>query len=261
MLAFNKSLLQTADGVRLAAMNVAADLFDRGFEETEAVEMMLADNFDPRLAETAVSSVYNGDDEDEEFDTRPRFAMVVPTRYDDIAPLVEGALRRHTARKFVALLTRSAQPIVRISAKNEQSLIRIARAAKANASFRPHLHDMLRPWCEDALLNSVLLSEEQTKRRQRKVISTDEAKTYKVVTASRAKKRVGEEVAAPRTACCHVCLVTGTCTCSKYVEGNFGQFGLPCEHLVAVADIASPHERLRRSVRPSELAEADDDEE
>jgi hypothetical protein len=43
-------------------------------------------------------------------------------------------------------------------------------------------------------------------------------------------------------------LESGTCSCSRFAQGHFGDFGLACEHIVAAADKVSPHQRLLKAI-------------
>ena len=51
-----------------------------------------------------------------------------------------------------------------------------------------------------------------------------------------------------RGASCEVCIESGSCSCGKFQNGNFGAFGLACEHIIAAADMVSPHQRLIKAM-------------
>lgn len=224
---WRNELRQNIQGERTVAAQKAIDFQRRGFSAQEALEMLVADNFDLRIAEHAVYNVY-GKTASADSSQPVRTAMVVPTSYSDVKPIIEDTLKRLSAKDFVDRLAKSESPIVRVSQKNLESWYRLASKAKQDAYALDVLHSELRPWVEDAMLKSVLIAEREEAKIQK--LSKNEQR-YRV---------------AMRKESAEVDLDKGTSTGARYQKGNFADFGLADEFMVYAADHISPYERLRR---------------
>lgn len=211
---WSNSLRQNDDGARFIAAQTAASLRERGFSAPEALDVMVADEFNQDIAKSAVAATYF--EPAAEVPAAKRTAKVVPTSYGDILPFVENALKLMPTREFVDKLSAGSAPILRVSQRSLQSWNRLAGLAKDNDSALSQLHRDLRPWMEEAMLNSVLIAESDSTRTASKKSVTDLGK--------------------------------GTCDCARFIGGNFATFGLACEHIVVAADHASPHQRLIRAL-------------
>jgi hypothetical protein len=92
------------------------------------------------------------------------------------------------------------------------------------------LHTELKPWVEEALLNSVLVAEKEKSN----IVTADKNKqVYKVA------MRKGEAT---------VDLTSGTSTSEKFTQGNYATFGLADEYMVSAVNSISPYERLKRAL-------------
>lgn len=224
---WRNELRANVQGEQYVAAQAAADYHKRGFSQNEALEMLAADNHDLRIAESAVKMVY----EPRTASTKPtRTAMVVPTGYNDVVPVIEDTLSRLSAREFVNRLTKSEQPIVRVSQKQIESLVRLAERAKTTEAGLVELHAELKPWVEETMLKSVLLAEKEKGRIDRIAKSN---KQFKVTMRKEAAT---------------VDLESGTSTGTRFEKGNFADFGLADEFMVQAADHVSPYERLKRAL-------------
>ena len=226
---YRKSLRQTSGGEKLVATASAEQFKSKGFDEGQAFELMAAEGFDLRSAKAAIDHAYGTVGVTEV--RKERLAMLVPTSYKDVQPLVEDALRRLSAREFVDKLTRSAEPIVRTSSKRVDSWYRLVAAAKQDGHSLAELHRELKPWFEQVMYDSVLLSEKDQAR------VTAEASSDKrfVVSAKREEATVDLE--------------NGLSSGKRFASGHFADFGLADEYLVRAADIVSPHQRLKRALK------------
>jgi len=262
-------------GVRLSATREAHMLLSQGYTQSEALDVLLAKDYTIDLAESAVRQAQNAitqnDDSIMEFDPKTASAAdiiriaqattiaapksstpttitakVVPTSYEECVPVIEYSLRRLSAKEFIDRLVRSNNPIVPISERNAASWERMAEQAKQEID-NPHLfptmealsnlHSELQPFVADTLYNSVLAARNASSRT---VVSAlrqkGTASSFRVASQGNTNGPV------------HVNLADGSCTCPRYVESNFAEFGIACEHLVHVADQESPHERLARAI-------------
>ena len=155
---------------------------------------------------------------------------VVPTKYADCAPTIERSLERLSAREFAKRLCSGPYAVVKIDNKQFDSWVRLAELAKTSSNARTALHTELKPWVEEALLNSVLVAQKE----KGNIVTADKNKqVYKVA------MRRGEAT---------VDLTSGTSTSEKFTEGNYALFGLADEYMVSAADSVSPYERLKRAL-------------
>ena len=227
---WQNGLRQTNNGQRVVAAQSATDYQKQGYDAREALELLAAGKFELGVAEQAVYTVY-GKEAQAKLQTKSvRTAMVIPTAYADVKPIVEETLKKLSAKEFIDRLAKSENPIVKVSQKGLESWYRLASNAKQDAHALNTLHSELKPWVEETMLKSVLLAEREEARVQR--VAKDE-KVFKV---------------AMRKESAEVDLEAGSSTGSRFQKGNFGDFGLADEFMVQAADHVSPYERLRRAL-------------
>lgn len=226
---WRNELRQNVQGEQFVAVQAAENYKQRGFTAAETLEMLAADSYDLRIAEAAVKSTYEPESSAPAAD-KARTAQVVPTSYNDVAPIIENTLSRLSAREFVDRLTKSEAPLMRVTAASVESLQRLAAQAKEDAYALSVLHDEIRPWIEDAMLKSVLLAEKEPAQV-----------TAMGKNSSRFKVASRKEVA-------EVDLESGVSTGSRFQKGHFAEFGLADEFMVRAADVSSPYQRLKRAL-------------
>ncbi len=227
---WKNELRQTNKGEKTVAAQSALDLQRRGFSAAEAIELLAADKFGLDVAESAVYEIY-GKEQREARKNIVKTAMVVPTSYNDVAPIIEETLSRLSPKEFVHKLARSEMPILRVSSKNIESWYRLATAAKEHGGHAMTiLHSELRPWVEETMLKSVLIAEKENASIQR--LSSDR-KQFRV---------------AMQKESADVDLDMGVSTGTRFQKGNFSDFGLADEFMIQAADHSSPYERLRRAL-------------
>ena len=213
------------DGVYVVANSQATKYKNQGFNKSEVVELLAAESFDLEVANRVASKLFDSITEE------PKTAVevaVVPTKYSDCAPVIEKTLNKLSSKEFVKRLTIGEHSIVKVDDKNLESWKRLAELAKTNDNAKEELHKELKPWVEEALLNSVLLA--QSEKAQIKTASKNK---YVVST------RKGEA---------EVDLSNATSTSKKFIEGNYADFGLADEFMVSAADAVSPYQRLKRAL-------------
>lgn len=230
ILNWTNTLRHTKDGVILAAARVASTLKQSGYAPGEAMDILIADDYEDDVAEAAIKHAYAVSEDKEEVDelSKPVTAYIVPTSYDDVKTIVENTLRSSSAEDFIMRLARSENPILANLPDNKvQSFIRIATVAKENALIMEALHNDLTPFFENAMYESVRLSE--SKKSRTTIAATKDNKYTVAESIDKAND---------------VCMKTGTCSCDKYTKGHYSVFGLACEHLVAAANEISPNHKL-----------------
>jgi len=223
------SVRRTDQGERYAAAQAATGYKAEGYSADEALDLMTADSFDTELSKEVLSQVFGEANTGATSAPVEKTAMVVPTSYRDIAPVVEETLRANSPSQFIGLLMDGEMPLVRASNRNRDSWKRLAHQAMTDPVAMKILHTDLRPWLEDAMLNSVLIAENQQAR-----VNAKGEKKYAV---------------ASKESRANVCLETGTCDCDRFVKSNFADFGIACEHLVHAKHTLHPFERLTRALR------------
>ena len=214
------------DGVVVVASSQAAQYKAQGYNKSEVVELLAADKFDLEIANRVASKLFDS----------PTVAIketvhvaVVPTKYDDCVPVIERSLEKYSAKEFVKKLCTGTHSIVKTDDKGIQTWLRAAELAKSNPNGRANLHAALKPWVEEALLNSVLVA--QSEKPQ-------------IKTASKNKY-----VVSGRKGTAEVDLVNATSTSEKFTKGNYADFGLADEYMVSAADSVSPYQRLKRALK------------
>ena len=213
------------DGVYVVANSQASKYKNQGFNKSEVIELLAADNFDLEISNRVASNLFN---EPTVANTETVNVAVVPTKYSDCAPVIERTLQKLSTKEFVKRLTSGEHAIVKADSNSTESWKRLAELAKSNSNAKAELHKELKPWVEEALLNSVLIA--QSEKAQIKTASKNK---YVV------SMRKGEA---------EVDLSNATSTSKKFVEGNYSDFGLADEFMVSAADAISPYTRLKRAL-------------
>jgi hypothetical protein len=214
------------DGVFVVASSQAQKYKNQGFDKSEVVELLAADNYDLEVANRVASNLFDSADI-----TTVKQAIevaVVPTKYSDCSPIIEKTLEKFSAKDFVRKLTLGEHSIVKTDSKGVESWLSLVKMAKDNPNMRIALHKELKPWIEEALLNSVLKAQSEK--------PLVETKNNKVVVSM--KKGTAE-----------VDLHNATSTSDKFIEGNYAYFGLADEYMVSAADSVSPYARLKRALK------------
>lgn len=203
----------------------AQSLRKAGYEQREALDMLLADHQDVVAVEGAIGYVF-ADSKPE--NVKESSAVVVPTSYKDIVPVIEARLAEMGAEKFIGALCDVTYPIVRTSQRGRESLVRLADSALSMRHAMQSLHETLAPYFETAMLDSVLLANKLETRVAEKQEGVYDCETKKGAVTVDIRQALS--------------------TSDRFVGGNFSKFGLACEYMVKVADHISPHERLRKAV-------------
>lgn len=225
---WRNELKQHADGAYLVAKRMASNLKDKGLSKNDVVELLAVENFDIDLARRVASKVFDTNEKVAENNTIE--VSVVPTKYADCAPIIERSLIKLSAKEFAKRLCSGPYAIVKTDEKSFDSWVRLAELAKASANGKHNLHTELKPWVEEALLNSVLVAQNE------KPVITASDKTNKVFKVA---MRRGEAT---------VDLSVGTSSSDKYTKGNYETFGIADEFIVSAADTVSPYQRLKRAL-------------
>ena len=214
------------DGVFVVANSQAQKYKNQGFDKSEVVELLAADNFDLDVANRVASKL---------FDTADNIAhktaievAVVPTRYSDCAPIIEKTLTKISAKEFVKRLCVGPHSVVKTDDKGLQQWHRWAEMAKTSRVGMDNLHVALKPFIEETLLNNVLIAQSQE---------------AEIKTASNNKY-----VVSMRKGTAEVDLSSATSSSDKFNQGNYADFGLADEFLVKAADTLSPYQRLKRAL-------------
>lgn len=228
----NQALSQSETGIRLAFVQSASNLKEKGYSESEALDILGAnDTINFKLIQSAVESAYGKEVVASVEEKKVNESYVVPTSYKEVVATVENQLKQLGPKQFMNKLARSKSPIMPINEKSYNSYLRLASLAVNDHKAMNQLHGDLKKWFEESMYVSVCAA--KSSKNQIRVASTTEGKF--VATNERG-------------ASCDVCLESGTCSCSRFAQGHFGDFGLACEHLVAAADKVSPHQRLLKAI-------------
>jgi hypothetical protein len=214
-----------SSGMKVVANSQALKLKNQGFNKGEVIELLAADNYDIELAKKVASNLF---DDNNTVRTATEVS-VVPTKYSDCAPIIEKTLQKLSAKEFVNKLTKNRFAIVQVDDKGYDSWKRLAELAKKSYNARVGLHNELKPWIEEALLNNVLLAQKNDAQ---------------IKTASKNKV-----IVSMKNGTAEVDLSTATSNSDKFIEGNYELFGLADEFLVKAADAVSPYERLKRALK------------
>lgn len=227
ILNWSNALKTTDKGARYVAAQTAINHLANGFNESEAFDLMVADNFDIDMSKEVLSQVYEKNGSGAVMAPPTRFAMVVPTSYKDVMPLIDEALTRLSPTQFVDTIFNK---LIITSQRDRDGWRRLAQQATHDPVANEILHEDLRPWIEETMLNSVLAAEKE----QGRVASVNDADLKYIVTTASGVSEVD--------------LKNGICNCERFQTGKFAAFGLACEHMVRAADTISPFSRLTRAI-------------
>lgn len=215
------------DGAYVVANSQAQKLKNQGFDKSEIVELLAADNYDLDLANRVASVLF--DEESETAKASVLEVAVVPTKYSDCAPIIERTLTKVSAREFAKRLCSGPHAIIKTDDRGVNYWHRLAELAQSSSVGLRNLHSALKPHVEETLLNSVLIAQSQE---------------AEVKTASKNKY-----VVSMRKGTADVDLVNATSNSEKFTQGNYASFGLADEYMVKAADTVSPYARLKRALR------------
>ena len=115
------------DGVYVVASSQATKYKSQGFDKSEIVELLAADNFDIDVANRVASNLFNETIVEE---IKPVEVAVVPTKYSDCIPVIERTLSKYSAREFVKKLCVGPYSIVKTDEKGLEHWQRIAEIDK-----------------------------------------------------------------------------------------------------------------------------------
>lgn len=221
---WQNNLKTTQNGLKYMATKTASDLKDRGLSRDEALELLVADKYDLKIAESCVNEIYD-------IPVKKAFTVpVIPTSYEDVKHVVEHQINKMGSKEFLKLVTSGKNALVKLSSKRVNDLESTIKYASENPFAISDVHKELRPWVENALLDSVLLREQM--KADLKPIS--EAKgIYEVKTANNTVI---------------VDLLNGTSTGKRFTEGSFAELCIPDEYLIFAADKALPHGKIFRDL-------------
>ena len=214
------------DGVFVVANSQAQKYKNQGFDKSEVVELLAADNFDLDVANRVASKLF--DTADNNAHKTAIEVAVVPTRYSDCAPIIEKTLTKISAKEFVKRLCSGPHSVVKTDEKGLNQWHRWAEMAKTSRVGMDNLHVALKPFIEETLLNNVLIAQSQE---------------AEIKTASNNKY-----VVSMRKGTAEVDLSSATSSSDKFNQGNYADFGLADEFLVKAADTLSPYQRLKRAL-------------
>ena len=119
------------DGVVVVASSQAAQYKAQGYNKSEVVELLAADNFDINVANRVASNLF--DSPTVAFKETVQVA-VVPTKYDDCVPVIERSLEKYSAKEFVKKLCTGTHSIVKTDDRGIQTWLRAAELAKTHSN-------------------------------------------------------------------------------------------------------------------------------
>jgi len=204
----------------------AQALRNSGYEQREALDMLLADHTDVTAVEGAIEFVFA--DAKAENTKTVTASVVVPTSYKDIQSVVETRLSEMGPNNFVSALCDSEYPIIRTSKRGRESLVRLAESATNMRQAMNSLHETLAPYFETGILDSVLLADKLNARVAEKNNGVFECEASKSTVTVNIREAFSNS--------------------ARFTGGKFADFGLACEYIVKVADYVSPHERLKKAI-------------
>lgn len=223
---WRNELKSRQDGMFIVAHSQAQKLKNQGFDKSEVVELLAAESFDLDVATRVASKLF---DANEEAPQKSIEVTVVPTRYSDCAPIIEKTLNKVSSKEFVKKLCIGPHAIVKTDEKGISQWQRWADLAKQTRVGMDNLHQALKPYVEETMLNNVLLAQSQE---------------ASVKVAGKNKYVVNT-----RKASVEVDLTNGTSNSDKFSQGNYSAFGLADEFLVKAADTISPYQRLKKALK------------
>lgn len=232
-----KALSQSENGKRIIISETVDSYKSKGFTADETLEILGANDVSNyNLIQSAVDAAYGKTASVETNQVRESY--VIPAKYSEIKNLVEAQLNELGPKEFMNKLARSKNPIMPVNDKAFNSYLRLASNALSDKSSMSQLHDGLKKWFEEAIFVSHCAA--KSTKNEIRVASVN-----------------GKYVATnERGASCEVCLESGTCTCAKFANSHYADFGLACEHVVAAADKVSPHQRLLKAVREAKVQDS-----
>lgn len=179
-------------------IHMATELKSKGYKLAEAKDMLLSNDMNINVVESALKTVYMKKVAKVVKDT----ARKLPTSYEDLKPFVSAFLHSSEPKDFVDALTSSKEgsAIIEAGSKSQSSLLRLAMAAKESKTYETALHNQLSLFLEEELFKAVEASET--------IKNTKTASGLKIDTQKL------------------------TCSCNKFMSRNYSKLGLVCEHII-----------------------------
>jgi len=223
------ALSRHRDGKHLVVAEKAASLQNVGYSAADAYDVLTAEYLDDdNMVTSAINHVY-GEDEDLTTASNLKEMVVVPASYKDIEACIEDCVVKYSAQELVEKLSENDFAVVTASDKTLQNIYNCIKSAKKGDRIAmKRLHSELKPWMEEAMLSAINDAEYYNNENRVNIKADREYVDRYRVSINRGKKIHVADVS----------LEKGLCSCPKYREGNYADFGLACEHLI----LTSPDE-------------------
>lgn len=223
-------LSKSESGKRIVISEQVENLKAKGFTADETFDILASKDYNSvNLIENIVNESYGKVSSNRKQTVKEAF--VSPTNYNEIKDNVNDQLNKLGPLNFINKLARSNDPIMPVNDKSYSSYLRLAKAAYEDPNQLPILHNSLGKWFEEAMYVSVCAA-----KSNKNDIRVASVKDKFIATNS-------------RNASYEISLENGTCTCPKFTQSHYGDFGLACEHIVAASEKVSPHQRLLKAVK------------
>jgi hypothetical protein len=194
-----------------------------GYSKSEVEEILVADGHRSDLVKQALN--YG----ESPVETKQTSASGIPKSYLDLSSQIENVLQSQGPSKFVKLLTSGSSPLVKISAKEKDTLQKIADTAYENPIHLATLHAFLKPSIVSELAENVC--------KARKIASKCSIAEAGDKTKISYNGKIVEASSSPMYS-----------SGEKFQTSNYGIFNFPDEFIILTYESKSPYAKIKKDL-------------
>jgi hypothetical protein len=222
--------LRTNDKIQYKAIQAAAkELLNKSaYSPSELEEILIAEGYKRNLIKQAL--VNDSSMSEDSVEQNVEVAAGVPKKYSDISHKFEKTLQSMGATKFVKLMTKGENPLMKVSKNELETFQKLADLAYENPMYYDTLHSYMRPSITAELAENVCKARSI---RDKCSISQLENGSYKISHSGKIIEASVKPVSS---------------TSEKFTKSNYGAFGFPDEYVILAYEESSPYAKIRKDL-------------
>lgn len=214
--------LSTNDKIQFKKIQSQISNLKKNHSVGEMEEILVANGYKYSLVKEALS-------EKKEVKTAQAEPVTMPKKYADIAPRIEQTLKELGSNKFVSLLTKGTNPLMKLSKKQVETFQKLADSALEDSIYFDALHSYMKPSIVSELCENVRIA-----RKIKDFCKIDNKDNlYKI----HHNGKVVEASISPVKS-----------TSAKYKENNYSYFNFPDEYVILAYEESSPYSKIKKDL-------------
>jgi hypothetical protein len=214
--------------LRTIKSRIAPMLDKQVFAHSEIEEILVAEGYKQNLIKEALKMAdkENGAEEP----VKPSEEAIIPKRYSDLSNKFEKLLQAEGPTKFVKILTRGDNPLMKLSSKELETFQKIADTAHVNPVHNAVLHAFMKPSIISELAENVCRARKISKNCRIAKVSEN---VYQI---SHNDKKI------------EVSLGPVKSSSTKFASSGYGKLGFPDEYVILAYEESSPYSQIKKDL-------------